>query len=281
MKEVNINFVKNLYKKRDPWCHKGDFGKLLIVGGNKKYSGSPALNALAAYRTGADLVIVAAPRRAADIIAAFSPNMITYPLEGDFLALKHLKTILSLADDSDAVVIGGGLGKEKQTITSIQTFLSKLKKPCVIDADAIHAVAKNKNIIKKNFVLTPQVIEFLALTGKDVRKISLEERERAVEESALKLKTTIVLKGHVDVISGERGTTINTSGSEFMTKGGTGDTLAGICGALLARGINPQDAAAAATFINGAAGSLAAKKFGESLLATDLIDFIHEVLLTK
>ena len=82
---VNRLLLKKIYKKRPEWSHKGDFGHLLVIGGSKKYSGSPAFNTLAAYRSGVDLVTVVAPKRAANIIATFSPDMITYPLEGDYL----------------------------------------------------------------------------------------------------------------------------------------------------------------------------------------------------
>lgn len=278
MKEVNLRFVKNLYKKREDWCHKGDFGKLLIIGGNKKYSGSPALTAMAAYRTGADLVTVAAPKRAADIVASFSPNIITYPLNGDFISAKHLKTLLNLANESDAVVIGGGAGRQAQTSKVIQNFLTKVNKPCVIDADGIHAVSKTPKILKNNFILTPHIREFFALTGKDLSSSTMEDKEKTVEDMALNLGVTLILKGHIDIISGQMGTTINTTGSVYMTKGGTGDTLAGVCGALLSRGINPEDAAAAATFINGYAGALAAKERGEGMLATDLLEKISLVI---
>ncbi|MBU0898444.1 MAG: NAD(P)H-hydrate dehydratase [Nanoarchaeota archaeon] len=278
MREVNLTFVKSLYKKRDLWCHKGDFGKLLIIGGNKKYSGSPALAAMAAYRAGVDLVTVAAPRRVADIIASFSPNIITYPLTGDVLSTTHLKTLLELTNSADAVVIGGGLGTEQPTIKLIQSFLAKTEKPCVLDADALHAVANNKKLIKKNFILTPHVKEFFTLTGKNLHKSTMQEKEEITEDHALKLGATIILKGHIDIISGSKGTTINNTGSVYMTKGGTGDTLAGICGALLARGVDSEDAAAAAAYINGSAGALAAREYGEGMLATDLLERIPSVI---
>ena len=86
MKSVDRKQVKALFPKRADWCHKGYFGKLLIIGGNSMYSGSPALAAMAAIRSGTDLVTVAAPRRVADIIAGFGPDIITYPLKGDQLS---------------------------------------------------------------------------------------------------------------------------------------------------------------------------------------------------
>ncbi|MFH1444887.1 MAG: NAD(P)H-hydrate dehydratase [Nanoarchaeota archaeon] len=278
MREVTSTFVKGLYKKRDPWSHKGDFGKVLIIGGNKEYSGSPALSAMAAYRAGVDLVYVAAPERAANIIASFSPNIIAYPLAGEFVAPHHMKIISKLIEKVDAIVIGGGLGRHPQTVKLVQALLAKTEKPCVIDADAIFAVSNRKAAIKKTSVITPHVNEFFTLTGKNLDKSTMEEKEKEIEQTALKLGATLILKGHMDIISGKKGTTINSRGTAYMTKGGTGDTLAGICGALLARGIDPQDAAAAAAYINGAAGELASRELGEGTLATDLLDKIAIVI---
>ena len=89
MKTVNKSLIKKIYKKREKWCHKGNFGNLLIVGGSKKYSGSPALEALAAIRAGVDVTTIISPERSANIIATFSPDLITYPLKGDYLNKKQ------------------------------------------------------------------------------------------------------------------------------------------------------------------------------------------------
>ncbi|NIQ17394.1 MAG: hypothetical protein GTN37_00520 [Candidatus Aenigmarchaeota archaeon] len=86
MFDVNESILKEIYKERPEWSHKGDFGKFLVIGGSKRYTGAPALvaySAIASLRAGVDLVLVAAPTRAADIIASFSPNLITETFEGD------------------------------------------------------------------------------------------------------------------------------------------------------------------------------------------------------
>lgn len=277
MKVVSKSMVRRLFPKRKEWCHKGDFGKLLVVGGSKKYSGSPALAAMAAYRTGADLVTVAATERAADIIASYSPDLITYPLEGDFLNTKHLKTLLEMARDSDAVVIGGGIGREKESMKAVVEFLRNVNLPCVVDADGIHALDGNFNVIKENWILTPHSKEFRILTHEKPES-NLESRLRLVSYFASRFRTTILLKGFNDVISDGKEVFVNKTGSPCMTKGGTGDTLAGVCGALLAVGAKPVDAACAAAYINGTAGSLAAKQFGEGTLASDLLEFIPKAI---
>jgi hydroxyethylthiazole kinase-like uncharacterized protein yjeF len=277
MKLVSKDMTRKLFPKRKEWSHKGDFGKVLIIGGSKKYSGSPTLSALAAYRTGADLVTVAAPERPANIIASFSPDMITYPLHGDFLSPRHLKTLFNMARDSDVVVIGGGLGREKETMRAVLGFLKEIDLPCVIDADAIHALAGNIEVIRVNWILTPHSKEFKVLTHEEPEP-NLEDRARLVRYFASRFGTTILLKGFVDVISDGKEVFTNNTGSPYMTKGGTGDTLTGICGALLAMGTKPIDAACAGAYINGLAGNLAAKEYGPGMLASDLLKFIPRAI---
>jgi len=277
---ISKKILKKIYKPRPIWSHKGNFGHLLVIGGSKKYSGSPALNALAAYRSGVDLVTVAAPRRAADIIASFSPDLITYPLEGDFLNKSHLKEIFLLRQNANAVAIGGGLERNKETLDAVIEILGDLTIPCVIDADAIHAVAKNKQVLRSNFIITPHLNEFYVLTGIKPEP-DLRKRTEVVKEVASQLGCIIVLKGHVDVISDGKLVGMNKTGNPYMTVGGTGDTLTGICGTLIARGIKPFEAACAACYINGLAGDLAAKKFKEGLMASDLIKEIPNVINLK
>ena len=275
---VNKRILKKIYKKREDWCHKYNFGHLLVIGGSKHYSGSPAFNALAALRSGVDLVTIAAPQRAANIIASFLPDLIAYPLKGDYLNKKHLQELLELTKNKSAVVIGGGLCREKEILKAVIEYLKRIEIPCVIDADAIHAIALNKKVVKgKNWIITPHIYEFYVLSGRKVGT-NLKERIKAVKEVASELKTTILLKGHIDVISDGKKVALNRTGSPYMTKGGCGDTLTGICGALLARGVSRFDSACAAAYVNGKAGELATKRYKEGLLATDLIENIPKVI---
>jgi len=279
--EIKIGrwILRKIFKERANEAKKGDFGKLLVVGGSKLYHGSPAFNALAAYRSGVDLVFILAPERAANIIASYSPDLITYPLSGDLITMEHVKTILSFAEKSDALVIGGGMGRERETLDAIKEILIKVTIPCVIDADAIYAVAENKEILKKNFILTPHRFEFKVLSGITIE--DMEEAKIIVKKVAKKLNSTILLKGPIDIISDGYRVAINETGNPYMTKGGTGDTLAGICGSLLAQGKDAFLAACCAAYINGKAGDIVAKKKREALLASDIIDAIPEVLKNR
>lgn len=229
---------------------------------------------------------IIAPKRAADIIASFSPIMAVYPLEGKWLAKQHLATLMSMTEAAKevshgktAVVIGGGMGRTRETQEAILEYLEWIQVPAVIDADAIYAVAEKPSVVKgKNFLFTPHTYEFFILTGRQVYQLADEEKIKIVQEEAEKLGATILLKGATDIISNGKEVALNRTGSPYMTDGGTGDTLAGIAGALLARGIEPFLAGQAAAYINGSAGELAAKKLGESMTSADLIEEIPNVI---
>lgn len=288
MLEITKDILKNIYKPRPLDAKKYDFGLLTVIGGSDFYSGSPALSAFAAFRAGVDMVRIIAPKRAADIIASFSPNLAAYPLDGKWLTKQHLATLISMTEAAKAVsygktavVIGGGIGRTQETQEAILEYLTQVQVPVVIDADAIHAVGKKPEIISgRNFLITPHTYEFFVLTGKEVHKLPDEEKIKMVQEEAARLGTTILLKGKTDIISNGKEVAIDKAGTPYMTVGGCGDTLAGVCGALLARGINIFEAAQAAAYLNGKAGEIAAKKLGEGMMATDLIEAIPEVLCT-
>ena len=277
MKHISRSFIRNSYPKKNPWSRKGDFGRLLVIGGSRTYSGAPALVALAAMRSGCDLVTVAAPERAANIIASFSPDLITEPMAGNHITNLHTPKILELSEHADSVVIGNGLGRENDTALFIRTILSRIDKPCVIDADAISAVSKNKKLIKKNFIITPHSGEFHILSGIKPSK-EINERSKQVRNLSKELGCTIILKGHADIISDSKNTLLNSTGNPYMTKGGTGDTLAGICGAFLAMGMSPFNAACSSAYMNGLAGELAHEKFGSGFLASDIMTHISIAL---
>ena len=265
------------YPQRNPWSHKGQLGYVLIIGGSKQYSGSPVFNSLAALRSGADLITIVGPKRAMDIAASFAPDIITYPLDNE-LELKHVSKVLTLAKNFHSLIIGGGLNRSKKTCQAIRKIIKNADLPIVIDAEAIRAITEKPKIIEnKKVIITPHTEEFRILTGEKV-KPEIKDRREKVKKWANKLKTTILLKGHIDVISDGKKVALNKTGSCFMTKGGFGDTLSGICGTLLAQNIEPFEAAQTAAYINGKAGELASKKYGAGVLASDIFEFIPLIL---
>jgi hydroxyethylthiazole kinase-like uncharacterized protein yjeF len=266
--------------KRKPWSHKYDFGHLLVIGGSKKYSGSPSFNALAALRTGVDLVTIAAPERAANIAAGFAPDIIAYPLKGDYLSKKHLPEIKAILDEKiSAVAIGGGMERKIDTFDAIKKIHALTRVPFVFDADAIHAIRAKKIKPRKYDIVTPHAKEFRVLSGREV-PTDEKKRKRIVKDVAFFLGCTVMLKGHVDIISdGKKIKTVKKGkNAVYLTKGGTGDTLTGICGALLAQYYDSFDSAYYAAKINGVAGELAAKEKLCGVLASDLVERIPEAL---
>ncbi|MDI6882897.1 MAG: NAD(P)H-hydrate dehydratase [Patescibacteria group bacterium] len=286
MIKVTKDILKKVYPPRPLESHKYDFGLLLVIGGGQFYSGSPALTAMAAFRSGVDMVQILAPKRAADIIAGFSPNLASFPLKGNWLDEEDLATLISItraaqevAGDKMAVVIGGGMGRSEETKETILNYLKAVKVKAVIDADGIHALAEDPEVVRgRNFLLTPHLFEFFKLTGRELKDISFEDKAKVVKEEAARLGTVLLLKGRKDIISDGKDIAVNETGSPFMSVGGTGDTLAGICGSFLAQGVSPFLAAQAAAFLNGKAGEIASKKLGPGLLATDLIEAIPKVI---
>ena len=189
--------------------------------------------------------------------------------------MKHSKKLNYLIKKFDAISIGSGLGTEKETQEFVRKLVGKIKKPCVIDADAIK-VLKNKRL-GGNFVLTPHAYEFYHISG-ERPKYDILSRAKLVKRFAKKIGATILLKGAVDIISDGKQTAMNKTGNPCMTTGGTGDVLAGVCGGLLTQKIPPFKAACASAYMTGKAGDLAAKGKGPSLLATDIIEKIPEVI---
>ncbi|MDO8524426.1 MAG: NAD(P)H-hydrate dehydratase [bacterium] len=286
MNKVTKDILKKVYPLRPAESRKYDFGLLLIIGGGEFYTGSPALSAMAAFRAGVDMAHILAPKRAADIVAGFSPNLAAFPLKGDWLdkedvpvLISHAISAKSVSLDKTAIVIGGGVGRSVETQEALADFLQETDSKIVVDADAIYALSKSPLSIKDNpAIITPNIHEFFILTGKKVDGLLIEEKAKIVQEEALKINSTILLKGFVDIISDGKETIIDETGTPYMTVGGTGDTLAGICGAFLAMGFSPFISAQAGSFVNGKAGELASKKFGPSMTAMDLIEEITNAI---
>ncbi|TQD28335.1 NAD(P)H-hydrate dehydratase [Methanolobus vulcani] len=261
-----------VHRNRD--SHKGNSGRVLIIGGGAYY-GAPALATMAALRTGADIVTVAVPENVADIVASFSPNLIVIPLEGDRLNPSNIPVLKNLIETHNVAVIGPGLGREKETLDTVEQLLPLCRK-AVVDADALFGL-KLPLESEGKFILTPHSAEFSRLSGSEIPK-ELDSKKDVVSSFASEKDVTLVLKGKTDIISNGSVTRLNRTGNAGMTVGGTGDVLTGITGALFAVN-DAMDAASCAVFISGAAGDLAFEEKGNGLLATDIIARITDVIL--
>ena len=273
--------VKAILRPRPPKAHKGDFGRILVIGGSQEYSGAPALTALASLKAGADLAIVASPESVASVIRSFSPNLIVKPLTGDRLTLKNVGEVEPLIKDSTAVAIGPGLGLEPETFEAVDELVGRvrgLRKPILIDADGLKAIAKSRlDLGGLAAILTPHAGEFKILTGVTLPQGWLE-RVPYVKEASKGWKSVILLKAHEDIISDGRRVKVNRTGNPGMTVGGTGDVLSGVVATFIGWGIEPFKAAVAGAFINGLAGDLAVGEKGYHIVATDVIDKLPEVM---
>jgi NAD(P)H-hydrate epimerase len=267
-------------KPRASAAHKGDFGRLLVVGGSEVFSGAPTLVSLAALRTGVDIVYLAAPAKTATAISSISPDLITIKLDGDNLNPANVKTLEPYLANVDAVVMGPGLGLSAETEKFVKKFLDDVEaagKPLLLDADGLKAFAKFKRPLKVPLVLTPHAGEYASLTGTKLPD-NQEDRVAAVHKTATQLNAMLLVKGKVDIITSPTATKLNFTGNAGMTVGGTGDVLSGVVGGLLAQGIDGFEAAVAGAFVNGAAGDFVASKVGFHMVASDLLDWIPQVL---
>ena len=274
-------------KNRNSNSHKGNNGRLLVVGGSKEYSGAPAIAGMAAIGAGADLVYVAAPQNAADAIKSTSPDLIVKSLEGDKLSLNHLDEILKLSENVDAVLIGPGSGIGDETSKLFNVLVTKIKKPIVLDADSLKQVELSLIKNRHDIILTPHIFEFKSFFKvNDDLKLDIDSYDFSkVDESISKfqkiigqIKGTVIVKGKYDLILSDRRFKINKSGNAGMTVGGTGDALAGISASLLSQGLSSFDSASLAAFINGLAGDEAYDVKGNGFSATDLVSYIGSVI---
>jgi NAD(P)H-hydrate epimerase len=288
------------YPKPGRNSHKGQNGRLLIVGGGP-YTGAPALAALAALRSGVDLVHIATPTKAASIIAGFSPNFIVHELTesgGKLIGPEDIDKVLELCSMSDACVLGPGIGRDEQTLAFITNFLAQCPIPVILDADGISAVdAKTAGKTKRpsgGWIITPHGSEFLDLVqkvlgktaagkkgkGKDkAGKTEAEDRDVLCKDLATKLGAIVVLKGNIDLVCDGERHKYNRTGNPGMTVGGTGDILAGIIGALASKKVDLYNSARMGAYLSGRAGDIVWKKKGPGLTATDIAEAIPKVLV--
>lgn len=274
-------------KNRSADSHKGNNGRLLIIGGSADYSGAPAIAGMAAIGAGTDLVYVASPQKAADAIKSTSPDLIVKSLNGDKLSLEHADDILQLSEKVDAVLIGPGAGIDDDTSKLFNVLVAKIKKPVVLDADALKQVESSLIKNREDIILTPHIFEFksffnvggdlrLDIDSYDFRKV--DDNITEFQQITRQIKGTVIVKGQHDLILSGTKFRINKSGNSGMTVGGTGDALAGITASLLSNGLNAFDSACLGVFINGLAGDEAFKEKGNGFSATDLVSYIGSVI---
>ncbi len=263
--------------------HKGDYGRVLIIGGSRGMAGAPALAGMAALRSGAGLVTLAVPRSIQSTVSSFEPSMMTLGLGNqvsDFLLAESKSEILEATASKNVLAIGPGLGSNVSSSQLVCELYQVVQQPMIVDADALNALAKAPECLEKPSglrILTPHAGEFERLVK---QQASCETDKRAAQAAALcgrdrSGRTVVVLKGHRTIITDGQQYAINATGNPGMATGGTGDCLTGIIAALVAQGLCAWEAARLGVHVHGLAGDLAAEQLGEvSLIASDLVRFL-------
>ena len=258
---VEEDFAREAIPARKADGHKGTFGKLLIVGGAVGYTGAPYLTASAAVRSGCGLVYLGVPECIWGIEAAKCVSAMPFPLpEADGkLSPAALDGILEKLQGCNVLALGPGLGRSWGT-TELVCRLLETEKPVVLDADGINALADHMDVLDarrgKVTILTPHDGEFARIGG----DLSSGDRIGAAKAFAMEHGCVLVLKGHRTIIATPVGTVlVNTTGNSGLAKGGSGDVLTGIIASFVAQGATPVQAAAAAVWMHGHCGDLAAE----------------------
>ena len=273
--------------KRKSSSHKGDNGKVLVIGGSKDYVGAVALAGLAALRSGADWVTIAAPEKVGWAVSALTPDLVVKKYKGNDFCASRAKDILKFEKGFDAVLIGNGIGMHAKAF--VKKYLKDTKKQIVVDADGI----KHSDIsLFKNSIITPHNKELeLFLINSEIKKSIIKKiiKEKSIEKKSkliqknlknfLNKNNVILLKGEIDAIISKDKIKYNKTGNAGMTKAGTGDVLAGLCAGFLAQSKDLFQSAVNAAYFNGMIGDiLLKKKKGFTYLASDMVGEIERVL---
>jgi hydroxyethylthiazole kinase-like uncharacterized protein yjeF len=247
-------------------ANKSSRGRVLVVGGAPGMTGAVCLAASGALRMGAGHVTVAVPAPSLHVIEIKLTSPVKAALdwdEGIGLTPEAVERILELAEESDAVVLGPGLGRLPGTAEAVLQLVDSLRRPLLLDADGLYAIGDSPERLASRAsatVLTPHSGEAARLLGAESGASLDEDRPAAASSLAVAAgpHAVVVLKGPRTLIAGGGRLVANMTGGPALATLGTGDVLAGMCGALLAQGLDPLEAAALAAHVHGAAGDLAA-----------------------
>ena len=269
----------SLLPDRNPWGHKGNFGKLLLLCGSRGYTGAAFFAAMGALRSGAGLVFLGVPESIYGIEAVKLNEPVIFPLPdaGGRLSADAVPEILTRLPQMDAVLVGPGLGQSEGTLAVVRAVLEKAECPVVVDADGINVLSAHRDLLrgrKLPTILTPHDGEFARLGG-----VIGEDRMSAAAALTEELGCTVLLKGHETCITDGTDGYINPTGNPGMAVGGSGDVLAGVITALLGAGLPPLEAAACGAWLHGAAGDRCAAELGQyGMLPTDMLGALPRLM---
>lgn len=280
----DMKVVKRLPRipPRNPNSHKGDFGKVLVVAGSVGMAGAAYLCCKGAYRAGAGLVYLCAPRSLYAAVGSKLTCTVIHPVSETprgRISAGAAKEILRLASSCDSAAIGPGLSHDAGVSSLVKSLIKGLRIPMAIDADGLNAIASSPAMLKRArspVVITPHPGELARMIKRPVEAIQ-GKREEVAAESASQFCATTVLKGHRTVVTDGVRVFVNGTGNPGMATGGSGDILTGMIAAFLAQGFSPFESAQLGVHIHGCAGDLARRKYGEiSMIATDILEMLPE-----
>lgn len=279
IKSLNHESVLALLPDRDPWGHKGTFGKILLLCGSRGFTGAAYLAAMGALRSGAGLTFLGVPESIYAIEAVKLNEPVVFPLpdDGGMLSFLAVSEVGQRLPQMDAVLIGCGLGQSKGTQAVVRAVLESAKCPVVLDADGINVLKEHKDVLRGRqypTILTPHDGEFIRFGG-----TIGDDRMASAAHFAKEWNSIVLLKGHetciTDGVTGYR----NHTGNPGMAVGGSGDVLAGMIVSLLGQGLAPLEAAACGAWLHGAAGDICAREIGQyGMLPTDMLKALPRLL---
>jgi ADP-dependent NAD(P)H-hydrate dehydratase / NAD(P)H-hydrate epimerase len=269
---LDPDIIRAIFKPRQVFANKGNFGHALLVAGSFGKIGAAVLGARACLRSGAGLLSCHVPGCGYAILQTTIPEA---------MVLEDADERIHTAFEGDpsvysAVGIGPGIGTEGRTVEFLRELLGRSSKPMVVDADALNIIASSADLwarVPPYSILTPHPKEFERLFGPSDDDYARVEKAR---EQAREHQCIIVLKGHYTYIAmpGGKGY-FNSTGNPGMAKGGSGDVLTGILTGMLSQGYSPGEAALLGVYLHGLAGDLAAETWSqESMLASDLVEHL-------
>jgi len=250
--------------RRSPRDNKYTAGHVLVVGGSRGLTGAPALAARAALRADVGYVTIAAPAESLPVLETLVLEAVKRPLDGAFEAAAKAK----------ALAVGPGLGREEEARALVRRLLAEVELPAVVDADALFELEAGEWPAPR--VLTPHEGELARLLGRESKEVAAH-RLASVQEAADRYDCVVVLKGEDSLVAAPgRGVLVCALGLPSLSTAGTGDVLTGITAAFLAKGMEPQRAAAAACVAQQLASHEASQRYG--LVASDVIEALPRAL---
>ncbi len=275
---IDDEFAQTLLPARPKDSHKGSVGKILIIAGSRGMTGAASLASMSALKAGAGLVTLAVAESLNSIFEVKLTEVMTIPLPEIKTGLiggdKAVNQLLTIADKFDAILIGPGLGREKETLEMVQKISETVDKPLILDADALFAFngkIDSLRLCKQIPVLTPHLGELAAILNSTVDEIRRNLIE-TVRKAAKDYRAIFVAKCETTVVAYPNGEVfVSALGNEGMATAGCGDVLAGTVAGLMKQ---TPFAPIAGVYLHGTAGNIAFDSKKDGLIASDVMNNI-------